>query len=213
MTPNDRPRFVALLTGAHSFYRQDLTDFAVGVWYRAMEPYAIEAIERAFDAHARDPRAGSFMPKPADLIRLLDGSHDDRAAIAWSKVYGAICAHGSYATVVFDDGAIHAAIVDLGGWVEVCAVTMEELPFLQRRFCAAYTAHAKAGTAYPPKLLGYLDVENARVGYSAQPLRLIGNEAAARVVLAAGIQAPAQLAGTFTAIGHAVQSIAQRGAA
>lgn len=208
MSPSDRRRFVALLTGVHSFYRVDITDFAVGVWTRALEPYAIEAIERAFDAHARDPKAGAFMPKPADLIRLLDGTHEDRAAIAWSKVYRAITSVGGYATVAFDDGAIHTAIVDLGGWPSMCAGTIDELPFLQRRFCAAYTAHAKAQSPHPPKLLGIHDITNAVGGYGAQKPVLIGEEAAALAVIASGSFDPPKLPGSaLKHIGDAVKLI------
>jgi len=208
MSPNDRRRFVALLTGVHSFYRQDITDFAVGVWSRSLEPYAIQAIERAFDAHARDPKAGAFMPKPADLIRLLDGTHEDRAAIAWSKVYRAITSVGGYATVAFDDSAIHAAIVDLGGWPAMCAGTIDELPFLQRRFCAAYTTHAKAGSPHPPKLLGAHDIANAVQGYGTQKPVLIGDEAAALAVIESGSFDPPKLPGAaLRHIGDAVKLI------
>lgn len=209
MTPKDRTRFVTLLTGVHSFYRVDMTDFAVGVWTRALGTYAIEAIERAFDQHAKDPKAGSFMPKPADLIRMLDGTQEDRAAIAWAKVLGAIGSHGSYATVVFDDGAIHAAIADLGGWPQVCAVTLDELPFMSRRFCTAYSAHAAAGSAYPPRLLGVHDLNNAPAGYGSQAPVLIGNEAAALAVMAAGIQPVRKIAGSFTPIVHALPGMTQ----
>ena len=186
MTPADRRRFITLLTGVHGFYRVDMTDFAVGVWQRALEPYAIEAIERAFDAHARDPKAGSFMPKPADLVRVLDGTAEDRALIAWSKVLGAIQSVGGYSTVAFDDAAIHPAIVDLGGWVKVCEITMDELPFLQRRFTAAYAAHLRAGTPHAPLLIGRHDAENARIGAERQKPVLIGNESAALAVIESG---------------------------
>lgn len=186
MSPQDNRRFLALLTGVHSFYRQDLTDFAVGVWQRSMAPYAIEAIERAFDAHAKDPKAGSFMPKPADLIRLLDGSHEDRAVVAWSKVYQAITRVGGYATVAFDDPAIHSAITDLGGWPTMCAGTIDELPFLSRRFAAAYSAHARAGSPHPPLLPGIHDITNGAGGHARQTPVLIGDTAAAQRVIATG---------------------------
>lgn len=208
MTPQDNRRFLALLTGVHSFYRQDITDFAVGVWTRAMQPYAIEVIERAFDAHASDPKAGTFMPKPADLIRLLDGSHEDRAAMAWSKVYRAISTVGGYSTVAFDDGAIHAAIADIGGWPAVCSGTVDELPFLQRRFCMAYTSHAKAASPYPPMLLGRHDMTNAIGGHRSQKPVLIGNEVAAMAVIASGSDELPQLPGSaMRHIGEAVRLI------
>jgi hypothetical protein len=202
MTPNDHRRFLALLTGVHSFYRQDLTDFAEGVWRRAMEPYAIEAIERAFDAHSQDPKAGSFMPKPADLIRLLDGSHEDRAAVAWSKVHQAMARVGAYATVAFDDPAIHSAVTDLGGWPAMCAGTIDELPFLQRRFAQAYSAHSRAGSAHPPMLPGLHDGANVAKGHAMQKPVLIGDPVKAQRVIATGQTGERlMIAGTFVRAG------------
>lgn len=208
MTPNDHQRFAVLLNGVHSFYGQDITDFAIGVWVRSLEPYAIEAIERAFDAHARDPKAGAFMPKPADLIRLLDGTHEDRAGMAWSKVYRAISTVGGYATVAFDDPAIHSAIADIGGWPAVCSGTVDELPFLQRRFCMAYTSHAKAKSPHPPKLLGRHDMTNAIGGHGAQKPVLIGNEVAAMAVISSGSDELPQLPGSaMRHIGAAIRAL------
>lgn len=192
MTDEDKRDFWTLVKGVHSFYSQDVSEFAAQIWWNAMRGYTIDQVRKAFNVHAADPKAGQFMPKPADLIRVLDGTQDDRSALAWSKVFGAIQRVGSYQTVVFDEGAIHAAIEDLGGWPKVCATKMDELPFVEKRFCAAYRAHLKAGSAYPARLIGIVDQTNAARGHGLQDPVLIGNASAARQVLAVGSYTQAQ---------------------
>lgn len=192
MNDEDKRDFWTLVKGVHSFYSQDVSEFAAQIWWNAMRGYSIEQVRKAFNAHAADPKSGQFMPKPADLIRVLDGTQDERSALAWSKVFGAIQRVGSYQTVVFDEGAIHAAIEDLGGWPKVCATKMDELPFVEKRFCAAYRAHLKAGSPYPARLVGIVDQTNAARGHGLLDPVLIGNASAARQVLAVGSYTQAQ---------------------
>ena len=192
MTDEDKRDFWTLVKGVHSFYSQDVSEFAAQIWWNAMRGYSIEQVRKAFNAHAADPKSGAFMPKPADLIRVLDGTQDDRSALAWSKVFGAIQRVGSYQTVVFDEGAIHAAIEDLGGWPKVCATKMDELPFVEKRFCAAYRAHLKACSQYPARLVGIVDQTNSARGHGLQDPVLIGNASAARQVLSVGSCTQAQ---------------------
>jgi len=189
MSPNDRPRFSALLGDVMAFYRQDMSKFATAVWWEACLPFDFEQVAKAMNAHAIDPDRGQYPPKPADIVRLLQGTHGDRALIAWGKTLEAMGRVGSYATVVFDDPVIHAVIDDLGGWVQVCRTKQDEMPFLQKRFCDAYKAYAKRGAdlRYPAKLLGTTDLENAKSGYDLKaPPVLIGNAQAAAKVLQLG---------------------------
>lgn len=187
---NDRTRLVGILTGVYSFYRTDLTEFQLSAWLRVLDGVDVERIAKAFDAHLMDPSAGQFLPKPADLVRQLQGTQTDRAALAWSKALQAIQRVGAYASVVFDEPAIHCAVEDLGGWPALCATTYDELPHVERRFCAAYRAHLKGGTAHPPRLPGLAEQHNAIGGHASQPPELIGDEAAARAVMAGGTHRP-----------------------
>jgi hypothetical protein len=135
MTQNDRDEFGALLSQALAFYGITTSKFALGVWWQACSGFELEQVRKALTAHAMDPDRGQFVPKPADLVRQLQGTHADRSLIAWGKVHDAIGRIGAWKSVVFDDPAIHAAIADMGGWPAVCASKVDELPFLQKRFC------------------------------------------------------------------------------
>lgn len=187
MNSDDTTAFASLLSDALAFYRQDVSSFALGVWWQACSPFSLEQVRKALTAHALDPERGQFAPKPADLVRQLQGTHADRSLIAWGKVLDAIQRVGAYQTVVFDDPAIHAAIVDMGGWVAICRSNVDDLPFVQKRFCDAHRTYAKrTDIGYPAMLVGEHAQQNGALGFEAAPPLLIGDPKRAQHVLKRG---------------------------
>lgn len=187
MQPNDRAAFKARLTDVLSFYRQDLSKFALGVWWQACEAFELDQVAKALTAHAMDPERGQFAPKPADVVRQLQGTHTDRSLLAWGKVLDAIQRVGAYQSVVFDDPAIHCAIEDLGGWTKVCRSSFDELPHLQRRFCEMHRAYTRQpAPQYPARLVGESEANNRTSGKPVAPPALIGDPAKAAKVLRLG---------------------------
>lgn len=200
MIPADKPLFVALLTSVHDMYRKDVSTFAVSVWWSACESFSLEQLQKAFTAHAMDPERGHFAPMPADIVRVLRGTQTDRSLIAWGKVLDAIQRVGAYASVVFDDGAIHAAISDMGGWTKVCRSDEKELPFLQKRFTDAHKAYAaRPELAYPSVLIGEHEHTNRMNGKPVAPPALVGDPRKAQLVLAGGTDGPKTMITTFHA--------------
>lgn len=164
MQAADKPAFKALLGDAMAFYRQDVSKFALSVWWAACERYDFEQVSKALTAHAMDPERGQFAPKPADIVRQLEGTQTDRSLIAWGQVLEAMRSVGAYASVDFGDRAIHAAITDMGGWPTLCRSQVDELPFLQRRFCDSYRAYMRRPDVQAPlRLAGAHEVENAKL--------------------------------------------------
>lgn len=187
MNAPDQAVFGQLITDAMSFYRRDVSKFALSVWWQACKAFDLEQVSKAVTAHAMDPERGQFPPMPADIVRVLQGTHTDRALIAWGKALDAMRTVGAYQSVVFDDGAIHAVIDDMGGWPKICRSTMDELPHVQRRFTETYRAYSRrTDLPYPPKLLGESEQENNKYGYRAAPPLLIGNPEKARQVMQLG---------------------------
>lgn len=191
MKPAEKPAFAQLLADALAFYRQDLSAFAMGVWWQACEAFELEQVAKALTAHALDPDRGQFAPKPADLVRVLRGTMADRSLIAWGKVLDAMQRVGAYTTVVFDDGAIHAAISDMGGWPAICRGNVDELQFTQKRFCDLHRAYSlRPDLAYPAQLLGEHDLQNRLAGHGAARPALIGDAERAKSVAASGSAGP-----------------------
>lgn len=191
MQQSDAAAFQDLLTDALAFYRQDLSTFSLGVWWAACRPFSLEQVRKAITAHAVDPERGQFAPKPADLVRVLQGTQTDRALVAWGKVHEAIARVGAYTSVVFDEPAIHAAIEDIGGWSALCQGKLDELPFTQRRFCDSYRAHVTRGTtSFSPVLLGISEVANRVAGHQPAAPQLVGDPDRCAEVMRMGTAQP-----------------------
>lgn len=191
MTDTDREEFAVLLTQALGFWGHTLSPFALSVWWQACQGCDLEQVRRALSAHALDPDRGAFAPKPADIVRVLRGTVADRSLIAWGKVLDAMQRVGAYRSVVFDDGAIHAAVSDMGGWPAICRGNVDDLPFTQKRFCDLHRAYSlRPDAAYPARLIGEHEERNRLTGHEIRPPTLIGDAERARLVAAAGVAGP-----------------------
>ncbi len=158
------------------------------MWWKALERFDIEQVEKAMAESIQNPDSGQFMPKPADLIRVLEGTRTDRALIAWGKALDAMQRVGAYQSVVFDDPVIHAVIEDLGGWIKVCRGELGELGFVEHRFCESYRAYAgrPVPTEYPAKLVGCHEIDNRTAGRKVADPILVGDAKKAAEVLRLG---------------------------
>jgi hypothetical protein len=192
MKQKDPLRLAAVLADVHAFYRQDFSDFALKVWTMAMDPFDIAAVERAVGQHAMNPDSGQWCPKPADIVKMLQGSTKDSANIAWSAVDYAIRTRGDQYSVVFDDPLIHRVVEDMGGWIKLCRVDSDQYPFTQNEFVTRYKGYKVRGEVppYPARLIGAPEDYNARQGYPVAPPLLIGDARKAQAVLSGGSNTP-----------------------
>jgi hypothetical protein len=187
MNEQDKRAFKELLTNVMAFYRQDTSPFALQVWWSACQPFTLEQVSKALNAHAVDPDRGQFAPKPADVVKTLQGTKTDRARVAWGKVFDAMQQVGAYQSVVFDDPVIHVCVEDIGGWTKICRSDLSELSFLEHRFCESYRAYcARSDIKYPAKLIGEFEATNRHEGRKVKPPILIGNPERAAEVMRLG---------------------------
>lgn len=149
MTENDAHKFSVLITDVLGFYKQDTSKFTMKVWWGACQRFDYEQVARALEAHAMSPDRGQFPPKPADIVRQLEGTQTDKSAVAWGKAHDAAGTVGAYQDAVFDDPLIHVVIDDLGGWPKFCRTETAELGYLQHRFCESYRAYAARSVLTP----------------------------------------------------------------
>jgi hypothetical protein len=198
MQEADSSQFATTMRGVFALYRADLSEAVLAIWWNAMKAFDLAAVKDALNRHAVDPDQGRFLPKPADVVKLIGGSTKDAALLGWSKVQRAIGTVGGYETVCFDDPIINAVIYDMGGWVDLCMVGTDEMPFKGNEFVTRYQGYRAKGNleGWPAKLLGRADMGNAQKGFSQQEPVLIGNQTRALKVLREG--------GTSTLqVGHA----------
>ena len=175
-TPRDKARFITALTATCELYGRGMSDKAKAFYVRVLEKHitADEAI-RAIEAHiAGTGKESTFFPKPADLLRSIEGSPDDLVEQAWQLVRNAVERIGGYQSVVFRDPIINACIQDMGGWVYLChevATDTKRFEFAAHEFRRLYRGYLQTkqvpNVSYLPgeteknnRALGYWDDEN-----------------------------------------------------
>lgn len=157
------------------------------MFWEVLKGYELDEIKAAVAKHLANPDSGHFAPKPADLVRMIEGDTATRVALAWGKVENAIRRVGPYDSLVFDDPMIHAVISDLGGWSDLCAVSEHELPHKGRDFSNRYRAYCSAPPAtYPRVVAGITEAHAVSNSLPAPAPRLIGDKQKAAQVLALG---------------------------
>lgn len=137
MTRDEQQRLLQTLAGVYAYYERELTEFAVSVWVEDLQAFAIDAIERAFTAHRRDPQRGQWLPKSADILRHLTPVDGEAGALAWTQLMAEVRSCGSYGRPRID-ASTRLALDTVGGWGALCRAQERELPHLQRRFLEAF---------------------------------------------------------------------------
>ena len=192
MQVDDFQKFHDGIAGVMGFYGKSVSRFALDVWWTALKSYELPAIIDAFNRHLANPDAGQFAPKPADIIRMLQGSTQDSALRAWAKVDRAVRSIGTYCDVVFDDALIHRVIQDMGGWIGLGTKSEAEWPFVAKEFENRYRGFRSRNERppYAPVLIGIATAHNEPKGFESGKPVLIGNRELAQRVLREGASQP-----------------------
>ncbi|CAH6961843.1 putative Bacteriophage protein [Vibrio chagasii] len=188
MNMNDGDRFIGILEANMALYNRELSQAVMEIWFDDLKSHDIGSIEQAFQMHRRNPDNGQYPPKPADIEKLIGGTSDDRALIAWSKVKKAIGEIGAHNSLVFDDPLIHAVITDMGDWVKICRTSDDEFPFVAKEFERRYRSGLyNPPQSHPKKLVGISEQQNFSSGFDHidAPLTL-GDKEACRLVYRTG---------------------------
>ncbi|WP_232625655.1 DUF6475 domain-containing protein [Achromobacter deleyi] len=192
MIDADKPALFELVGNVYSFYAREASVFVFNVWWEAVKAYDLDAVSQAFSRHCANPDSGQFLPKPADVVKMLHGSTQDAALQAWAKVDRAVRGVGTWASVAFDDPLIHRVLHDMGGWSPLGRKEEREWPFLASEFVNRYRGYRGRSERpeYPPILLGDADAHNGRIGAEAGTPVLIGDAGRAALVVAGGACRP-----------------------
>ncbi|OQS32579.1 DUF6475 domain-containing protein [Chromobacterium haemolyticum] len=193
MTQNEYCTFVDMLQAVADLYGKRLTELSIGIYWNALKPIDLAVVREAMNRHVINPDNGQFMPKPADLVRMMEGSSQDKALQAWHKVDKVVRGIGPYSSVVFDDALIHRVLHEMGGWIALGTKTEDEWPFVAKEFENRYKAFVSRQELpeYLPVMVGLIEAENRKEGHRCEPPVLIGNAELAMSVMGAGTSQPA----------------------
>lgn len=170
----------------HALYGKTMRDEVANLWFEALKGYDLETVSAALSRHAVNPDNGQFMPRPADVVKLIEGGSDEVALAAWSKVDRAVRQIGTWESVVFDDPLIHYAIANMGGWIALGHKGEDEWPFVRNQFVTLYRGARMRSFEFPAKLVGIAEAANSSRNVRQAPPRFVGDRAKALAVLERG---------------------------
>lgn len=169
MVDSEKARFKKIMMMTGELYDKNITETLLDLYFSVLKDFSVDHVAEAFTAHIRSTdAAGTFFPKPADIIRLINGTKkeedektDQNAEIAWSDVIGKVASLGSYRNFESDDKVSVAVIVALGGWMRVCSSNYDQLPWLKKEFISAYKSFSsKRLDELPYYAPGRVEIEN-----------------------------------------------------
>lgn len=184
MKHEDKPAFAKMMIALSEYYGRELSEGMIGIYWQGLENFEVKSVNEALNRHIRNPDSGQYMPKIADIVKMLSGSTQDSALIAWAKVDRGLRTVGVYESVVFDDALIHRVLTDMGGWITLGNKTEDDWPFVAKEFENRYRGFSVRSERpdYPPVLFGMAESQNNQIGFKTQPPRLIGDPDRARTV-------------------------------
>lgn len=180
--------FAAMLQAVAEYHGKTLSPGVISIYWQGLRDLELAPLRQALNAHVQNPDSGQFMPKIADIRRMIGGTIKDAALMAWNKVTEGISRVGGYNSVCFDDPIINRVLIDMGGWPALCQKPEKELPFIEKNFCERYRAYRTRGgeVDHPRYLSGLSEADNSLRGFKSSPPYLVGNHEAAQRVLASG---------------------------
>lgn len=162
------------------------------LYWQGLVEFDLVAIHEALGRHLRNPDTGQFMPKIADVVRMLEGTSQDSALIAWAKVDKAVRQVGTCQSVVFDDAIIHRVLQEMGGWMSFGSKNNDDWPFVAKEFENRYRGYKSSNKKfdYIKIMIGLYDHHNTSIGFKESKPILIGNPEKANKIMIGGNDKP-----------------------
>lgn len=192
MIPQEFDEFCEVLDHVSEQYGKQLSAGVKMLYWQGLEEFDLSAVRQALGRHLKNPDNGMFMPKIADVVRMMQGTTQDSALIAWAKVDKAVRQVGTGASVVFDDAIIHRVLQEMGGWLSLGSKSEDEWPFVAKEFENRYRGYKMRNEAfeYNKVMIGLYEAQNNTQGYKTDAPVLIGNAEKAKQVMLGGTTKP-----------------------
>ncbi len=166
MIDSDKQQFRELMVGVGELYGKEVTKPLLKIYFGSLAGLSFEDVESGITKHSSDTYHGSFMPKPADIIRqveLFKPSADERAELAWMQVTNKIRLKGAYGNLKMDDKQAMAAVKNLGTWQSLCHTETSKLQWKKKEFIEIYkTFENTPSEILPMQLDGIIELKKQR---------------------------------------------------
>jgi len=138
----DFNEFSLMLTAIGEMYSKNVSEWTLALWWNALQEYDFAMVKAALDGHIKNPDTGQFMPKPADVVRMVAGTTQDQAFIAKTKVERWLRGIPGPSNEP-DDPIIELVIADMGGRSRLRGITEKEWQFAGKEFEKRYQGYAR----------------------------------------------------------------------
>src|SRR3990167_2852773 len=170
----DKIKFAQIMLMLGEIYDKQITEVVADMYYEILRDFeyggVADAVKKVIASHKY-----STLPKPAQILEYLEGTHDDKALTAWYQVMEAVKKGGYHASIEFADPLISYIVNELGGWMWFCCTQKEELPFIQKRFEDLYRLFLKRQIQpINQRLIGFYEAQNIQSGKEITPPIRIG---------------------------------------
>lgn len=170
MNSEDTQKFKELISLISETYKEEFSANTIKMWWSLFKPRTIEQFENAVYSHIGCPDTGMFTPKPANIMKFINGTTkqneqklEDKADISWMVILGEVKRVGSWCSLKMEDKQALAAVKSLGGWKFICSKTEAELVWLHKEFIATYKNFERTDVnLLPNNLPGRILLENAK---------------------------------------------------
>lgn len=157
----DNDEFTRRLVGLGELFEANLTPVKQALYFEALRDLPFALVAKALN---QATRACTFMPKPAELRKLVVGDDEDAAERAWMAFRTAMRSAGSYASLVVVDPALADAITAVfESWPAACALELSPEMWANKRkeFGRVYRVLVNRGLVGARYLPGICEQANA----------------------------------------------------
>ena len=166
MNSEEQDKFKEIIAAISETYKEEFTPAMTKLWWRIFKNQPIEVFERAVYAHISCEDDGMFFPKPANIMRVINGTTKDnerlikdRAEIAWACIEREIARIGGHGGLELEDKQALAAVKAIGGWGRLCSCTYDQLTWKKKELVSAYDTYERTDLAeLPSKLPGLTEM-------------------------------------------------------
>jgi hypothetical protein len=174
MTPTDIQHFITRLVTLGELFDVRMSEAKQELYFDALADLPLDIVVKAMNLAAR---TCTFMPRPAELRRLVKGGEEE-TELAWREYQRVARQVGGYESPTFADGALAATLVAVfGSWEQACWVDLSPEMWASKRkeFERVYRVLCDRGVTGPVQLDGFIAKDRQLRGY-APSLRLEGQQ-------------------------------------
>ena len=78
MNESDKTQFKSAFMGMAEIYGKEVTQEMLKLYWAMLQDITVDQFSDAVAAHMRDTECGAFFPKPADILKKVDGTARER---------------------------------------------------------------------------------------------------------------------------------------